>query len=273
MNYTSVVMLGALCAALSACTTKIQHGLDEREANEVVTALSARGVAAEKVAEKGKKPSWSVEVREEDAVQALRLMAELKLPRPERSTTREVASHTALVETAQAERLRQLEAQEGDLEQVLEGLDGVTSAAVELVVPAPARPGQPTSPSKAAVLLRADSDAFERLEQQRQELKALVAGAVDGLSADDVVLVLNVVQPRLAPPKAAEAGGSLRSLAVTLGLALVLLTGLVVFLTLKVRSLTRARLQPPEPTTTPATGSNTTGSRPIINPAVQRKVA
>src|SRR5690349_11361313 len=107
---TVVVLLAVLAAG---CRSQIQHALDERDANEIVTALVARGFDARKVAEKGKKPTWAIELDDEHATDALRVLTELKLPRPARTTTREVTAQVGLIETPGAERLRQLEALKG----------------------------------------------------------------------------------------------------------------------------------------------------------------
>ncbi len=190
--------LAAATSLALACASPIQHGLDERDANELVSVLTTRGFDARKSLEKGKKPTWAIEVEGDRATDALRVMAELKLPRAQKLTTAKIAGEPALIETPLIERLRQLEGQEGDLEQSLETLDGVTSAAVELVVPPPPRPGAAAVPSKASVLLRVSGESLERVQHQRAELRALVAASVDGLLADDVVLVIDEVQGHAA---------------------------------------------------------------------------
>lgn len=272
MSRVSLAMLLVLCG----CRSQIQHGLDERDANEVLSALLAQGFDATKVPEKGKRPTWAIEVDDERANDALRLLVELKLPRAPRTTTRELVGQTSLVETAQAERLRQLEAQEGDLEQSLEALDGVTSAAVELVVPPPARPGQPPVTSKASVLLRVHSEAAERLLTQRQELKALVAGAVDGLRVDDVVLVVDTVTAPSAPAAAATEPG-LRALAAVLAALLSLCCVGLVLLARRVRRSTGTAPAPAvitgekPPSSAPPTPKPLSGNRPVLNPAAARK--
>ncbi|MBE2254108.1 MAG: flagellar M-ring protein FliF, partial [Myxococcus sp.] len=123
------------------CRSQIQHGLEERDANEIVTELTSRGFDAKKVPEKGKKPTWAIELDDAKSTEALRVLTELKLPRKGRKTTQALVETASLIETPQAEKLRALEAQEGDLEESLETMDGVKAAAVELVVPAPPRPG------------------------------------------------------------------------------------------------------------------------------------
>jgi type III secretion protein J len=258
-----------LAALLTGCTAQLQHGLDERAANEVVTALVANGFKAQKVPEPGKKPTWAVEVDDAHATAALRVLTELKLPRATRLTTQELTKSTSLIETPGAERLRQLEAQEGDLEVALEGMDGVTSAAIELVVPAPPRPGVASAPSKAAVLVQVRPDALERLQQQRGELRALVAAGVEGLHVDDVVLVLDPITLQPAPAEAQPAD-HLRALLVVLSLALSVAAGLVMLLAFRLRRVARA--VPPERSVVVAVQPAPT-PRPVVNPAVQRKVA
>lgn len=265
--------LAVVFFTLSACSAQIQHGLDERDANEIISALDARGFEAHKVPEKGKKPTWAIELDEARATEAMRVLTELKLPRPQRLKTQTLAQNVGLIETPAAERLRQLEAQEGDVEEALETMDGVTSAAVELVVPPPPRPGAAPVPSKASVLLRVQPDSMERMQQQRAELRALVAASVDGLSADDVVLVIDAVVLPPPPPAPANEMPSLRPLVIAMGAALTLVALLVVFLAWRLQQAKR-KASPAQAAAQPAAPPMAAASpRPVINPAIQRKVA
>ena len=266
----------------SACRSQIQHGLDERDANEAVSALVSRGFDARKVPEKGKKPTWAIELDDEHATDALRVLTELKLPRPARTTTREVTSQSALIETPGAERLRQLEALEGDIEQMIEGMDGVASAGIELVVPAPSRPGQAPLPSKASALIRAHPAALERLQQQQAAIRALIAGSVDGLKADEVVVLIDPVTSQVTPPVVmVTTSDRLRVVVVVMGLSLSALAAALVALGLKLRRKPSASTAPTEPAAPlapapPAVSrraATPVQQRPVVNPSVQRKVA
>jgi type III secretion protein J len=250
---------------LAGCSTQIQHGLDEREANEIMAELVSRGFVTTKIIEKGKKPTFAIEVDDAHAVDAMRVLTDLKLPRPQRLKTQALASSPSLIDTPTAERLRQLEAEEGDIEESLESMAGVTSAAVELVVSAPARPGQAAIPSKASVLLRIAPEAIERLQMQRAELRALVAGAVDGLAADDVVLVLDPVPPFNPRPVTVERP-ALRPMVIVLGFCLTLAAMLVVFLAWRLRAANRRERAP-------SNDAVSAPKRPVISPAIQRKAA
>ncbi len=286
MNRCAIVLLVLLA---SACRSQIQHGLDERDANEAVSALVGRGFDARKVQEKGKKPTWAIELDDEHATDALRVLTELKLPRPARTTTREVTSQSALIETPGAERLRQMEALEGDIEQMIEAMDGVASAGVELVVPAPSRPGQVALPSKASALIRVHPSAFERLQQQQAAIRALIAGSVDGLKADDVVVLLDPVTSQVTTPIVVVATTDrLRSVVVVMGLSLSALAAALFALGLKLRrksvlpsAASMAATEPAAPAApvaapavapVPTRRAATPMQRPVVNPNVQRRV-
>ncbi len=261
-----------LTLMVCSCSTQIQHGLDERDANELVSVLTAHGFEAHKASEKGKKPTWAIEISDDRATDALRLLAELKLPRAAKLTTAKIASETALIETPATEKLRQLEGQEGDLEQALETIDGVTSAAVELVVPLAPRPGVSVSPSKASVLLRVASGSLEHLQQQRAELRALVAASVDGLASEDVVLVIDEVQGRLPVMIATNSERVLRLTLMAVSAMLTILALFLVGMALRIKKQNRtlgelALKDGPAPTPLqPA-------PKAVIAARVQRKVA
>ena len=279
MNRRAIFLLLLLSAG---CRSQIQHGLAERDANEAISALVSRGFDAKKVIEKGKKPTWAIELDDEHATDALRVLTELKLPRPPRTTTREVTSQSALIETPGAERLRQLEALEGDIEQMIEGMDGVASAGVELVVPAPGRPGQPPLPSKASALIRAHPASLDRLQQQLAAMRALIAGSVDGLKAEDVVVLIDPVTSQVTTPVVVVATSDrLRVVVIVMGLSLSALAAALIVLGLKLRrtpSLSTAPTEPAAPVAivpVPAAPrrASTPPQRPVVNPNVQRRVA
>src|SRR5690349_5621029 len=95
---------------LAGCSTQIQHGLDEKQANEMQTALAGRGIQAQKVAEQGKKPTWAIEVDDDRAAEAVRVLTELGLPRARPQGFEEVFGKSSLVPTATEERVKYEEA-------------------------------------------------------------------------------------------------------------------------------------------------------------------
>ncbi|MHB8872737.1 MAG: flagellar M-ring protein FliF [Myxococcaceae bacterium] len=251
---------------LAGCHTQIQQGLDERQANELQTVLIERGFGARKVLQPGKKPTWSIEVDDEHASDSVRVLSEMGLPRPKAPTTADVLGGGGLVPTPAEERARQVLGLSGDLAQTLETVDGVTSARVHLVLPPTPRPGQSAQPAKASAFLRVRPGAIERVNQGREELRALVAGSVEGLSIDNVTLVVNEVSTAVPTPKAEPSPLiRLRMLVFGLGLAVTVLSVLMVLLTVRLRQVRTQAAIPPAPAQTPP--------RPVVSSPVARKVA
>ncbi|MBI3183616.1 MAG: flagellar M-ring protein FliF [Myxococcales bacterium] len=249
----------ALTAALAGCAERIQHGLDERQANELQSALGERGFEAKKVPEKGKKPSWAVEVSSEQAADAVRVLAELGLPRPKTPTTLDVLGSGGLVPTPVEERTRQMVGLAGDLAATLETVDGVNSARVHLALPPPARPGQAAGQAKASAFLRVRPGAAARLEGKRDELRALIAGSVEGLAQEQVTLFLSEVESSVPTPvRGPTPAARLRWLVILLSVSTSLLAVALVVLTLRLRRF-RSRVAaaatppaPPKPVVAPA---------------------
>jgi type III secretion protein J len=254
----------AVTLLLAGCKARIQHGLDERQANELQTVLLERGLAARKVSEEGKKPSWAIEVDDEHAADAVRILAELGLPRPKTDSFNDVFGKGSLVPSATEERALYLQALSGELSRTLESMEGVTFARVHLVLPPAPRPGQPATPAKASAFLRVRPGSSERITQAREELKALVAGSVEGLSPEAVTLVVNEVSTLVSPPPVDPSPlVRLRALAIALAGAVSLLALLMVLLTLRLRHYRRALEK--------VLSAPILSPKPVVSPAATRK--
>ena len=225
----------------AGCRDTIQHRLDERQANELQTVLLERGLDARKVIEPGKKPTWSIEVPEAQGADAVRILAELGLPRLEPEAGCDVFGTGGLIRTPVEEQVCRLQVLERGLEKTLQSLEGVLIARVHLVVPPPPRPGQAATPSKASVLLRVQPGQAAALRGSRDSLRALVAGGVEGLPLEAVSLMVDEVSTRVAAPAPpAPVHLRLRLLLAGLGAAV---TGLAVALALLAMRLRHARAQ------------------------------
>lgn len=245
---TKVLACAVVLLALCGCKTQIQHGLDERQANELQTVLVEHGIPAQKVAEEGKKPTWAIEVEEGRATESVRILADLGLPRPKAEGFDEVFGKGSLVPTATEERVRYQQALSGELEKTLESFDGISSARVHLVVSPQTRTGQAPVASKASAFLRVRPGHAEQLAAKRAELQALIAGSVDGLSpsavtvvVDEVSMTVVPVQPKRPFPWTRVAAG-VGVLATLMGLLL-----LIVALKSKGKAKPKRALTPPSP--------------------------
>ncbi len=265
--FISRALMLATAAALCACQAQIQQGLDERQANELQTVLLERGFEAHKALQPGKKPTWGLEVPSEQAPDAVRVLAELGLPRPKVPTSLDVLGSGSLVPTPGEERSRQTLGLSGDLAQTLETVDGVVSARVHLALPPAPRSGQPVpAGAKASAFLRVRPGSLERINQTREELRALMAGSIEGLTIENVTLVVSEV-PTSVRPRSLEASPAsrLRALVAGLGLVVSALAVALVLLTVRARRARGELRGPPVPVAVPA--------RPVVASGVARKVA
>jgi type III secretion protein J len=257
-----LALLLLVCTA--ACRERIQHGLDERQANELQTVLVERGLDARKVPEAGKKPTWSIEVSEEQTSDAVRILAELGLPRPVAETGCDVFGG-GLIRSPVEEQMCRVRVLERGIERTLQSVEGVLIARVHLMVPPPPRPGQAATPAKASAMLRALPGQAARLRQSQETIRALIAGGVEGLSPEAVSLLVDEVTTRV------EVSGTRSSpllrLRILLGVMGVLLTALAVALVFVALRLRRSQ----EPASVPA-AAPPVPARPVVANAA-RKVA
>jgi type III secretion protein J len=244
------LVLGFIALAALACSTPIQHGLDEPAANEVVAALERGGIAAEKLRDEAAGPSaFIVRVEQGDAVRALELLRAAGLPRGHRNGFAEVYAQPSLVPTATEERARYVEALSGEIQRTLESVDGVVAARVHLVLAEQdplAEDGKPRVPAQAAVLLKArpGQPPIKDVEVQK-----LVAGSVPGLApaAVAVVILPGAAEPSVERPPYVELGpfrvaSSSRPLAlVAIALVLAVLALLSLLLLYMARRLSAAQ--------------------------------
>ena len=179
-------------AALAGCAREeLLHGLDERQANEVLVALDERGVPASKAREDGAEERWRVDVERGDAARAQRILAERELPRTRPPGVAEVFGKGSMVPTPTEEHALLLHALSGELARSLEAVDGVVAARVHVGLrePDPLRPGERAAP-RASVLVKCRASACPAVRALEPGLRALVAGAVEGLEPAAVSLVV-----------------------------------------------------------------------------------
>jgi type III secretion protein J len=229
--------------ALAGCKVELQHGLDEEQANEMVSALEGHGVAAEKEPQ-GRGEGWLVSVPSGEATRAWQVLRASGLPRRPVRGFEEVFGDPGLIPSPLEEQARLQEALAGDLERSLMAMDGVLDAHVHLVVPTQ----EPLAPSRgplpvagAAVLLVYAAEGSGRVGPDVDAVRRLVAGAVAGLSPDAVEVVttpratgaevpaLEWVQ--VGPIQVSRASvGALQAVLAGLGALVLVLSGLLVVL-------------------------------------------
>jgi type III secretion protein J len=187
-----VIRALTLCSTLSlvgGCSVAIADNLDEHDANQAVLLLERADIAAEKEQDTQHEGRFRIEVTKSDAESAVALLAEENLPPRAAPGVLEALGHESIVSSRLAEQARWTAGVAGDLERSLRGLDGVLSARVHLAVPPPAVFGSDENPPKpsASVLMR---HRGATPPVATEEVQRLVAGAVPGLSPEQVNVVL-----------------------------------------------------------------------------------
>ena len=229
--------LGAI-VSLAACKTEIQHGLDEAQANRIVSELRRAGIDAHKVSEKGRKPTFAVEVPKDAAARSFEVLLARNLPRKKHKGISDVFGKPGLVPTSTEEHMRMVSALSGELAETLSRMDGVLDARVLLVIPEKKpfeEPNAPKEKPRASVFLKVAPGAEAPSVEQ---VRALVAGAVPNLSIQ-AVTVVSQTGPKLPKVDAIpDSGGSLfKYIALASTAGLVVLGLLVVWLTLRLKKL------------------------------------
>jgi type III secretion protein J len=212
--------------ALSGCARdEIVHAATEGQANAMLVALEERGIQARKVLDDARDGGWIVSVASRDAPAARRVLSEQDLPRTPAPGLGEVFGKPAMVPTPLEERARYLHALSGELARSVEAIDGVVEARVHLAL-APDDPlrTQAAPPPRAAVLVKVRARQRARVEPMIDGIRLLVAGAVAGLDAATVSVVISEAAASPAAPAAASPH-AWRRVALLSGAGLALLVG------------------------------------------------
>jgi type III secretion protein J len=232
---------------VSACSVPISAGLDEADASQAVVALEKSGIAAEKEKDPDHENAYRVVVARDEAASALGVLSQEGLPPRDAPGVLDALGRGSMVPSRLSEQAKLVAGTSGELERTLRAVDGVVSARVHLAIPPrdALSLGEQTQSSSASVLLRhrGASPPIALPEVQR-----LVAGAVPGLEASGVSVVMTPAPPRtrLVERELARFGpltvtrSSMTPLRVVLGVAVLVnavLLGFLVALWLKVRRL------------------------------------
>lgn len=236
----------ALCVLGSGCGVELEHGLDERQANEVASVLESAGIAADKVPEDNNANVYKIVVPRAESGRAFSLLEARDLPRRAMRGLSDTFSGGTLLPSPVEDRARYAAALAVELERSLEEIPGVVSARVHLALPAEeplvgeAARARPT----ASVLLKTQ----HALSLGDADIKKLVAGAVHDLSPSDVgVVVAGATIDTSAPPldrvgplRVARESRTLTAALATSGLVVILLLSLgLVFAALRLGQLRR----------------------------------
>ena len=196
-----LLLILGLTVLLAACVThSLRTGLTEPEAQEIVVLLNEHGIDASSVKAAGEKKgteSWTVVIRggDQNLARAWRVLEENGLPRQKDKGLEDVFSNSGMIPTATEEKARLLVGISGEIAHALKSVAGVVDAHVLVVLPesSPLLDKSERVPPTASVLLKYRGTDLPLSEE---EVKKLVARAVEGLQPENVAVVYKKIEPK-----------------------------------------------------------------------------
>jgi type III secretion system YscJ/HrcJ family lipoprotein len=185
----------------TACEVQVAGNLDEAAANRALLALDRGGIAASKKLDPRFDDRLILTVPSSDETRAVSLLAEQGLPEEDPPSILEALGDDTLVLSASAEQAKLMAGLAGELQRSLAALEGVQSARVHLSAAPPQsdpNEGVERLPPGASALLRYRGGAPPITAA---EVQKLIAGAVPGLEAERVAVVMvpNATNDSLGP--------------------------------------------------------------------------
>jgi type III secretion protein J len=186
---------------LSACVThELQSELSEQDAQEIVVLLNENGIDASAVkaaTEKKGEEKWAVVIRggDQNLARAWRVLQENGLPRQKDKGLEDVFANSGMIPTATEEKARLLVGISGEINRTLKAVAGVVDARVLVVMPdsSPLLDKTERMPPTASVLIKYRGGSFPLTED---DVKKLVARAVEGLQPENVAVVYKRIDPK-----------------------------------------------------------------------------
>lgn len=178
-------------ALLAGCKTELYSDLTEREANQIVAALSEIGIPADK---RASNDGMSVRVVDSRFAEAVQLLTARGLPAQDYQSFGDVFKKEGIVSSPIEERARYIYALSQELSRTIAEIDGVLSARIHVVLPETDMLGRDFKPSSASIFIRYAPDAA--VSEFTAQIKLLVANSIEGLIYDNVTVVTVPAVPR-----------------------------------------------------------------------------
>lgn len=191
-----MVLLLALC--LAGCKVEAYQGLNESQANEMLSVLLKNGIPASK--KSMGKTGFALSVDEDRLIQALDILRENNLPRENYKSLGTVFLGQGMISSPTEEQARMAHALSQELADTFSRIDGVLSSRVHVVLSSTDQATDTRTPPSAAVFLRhtPESAAVNMVPKIRE----LTASAVPGLSYDKVTVMLVPIRENITVPRA-----------------------------------------------------------------------
>lgn len=176
----------AALLVLTGCQSELYSDLSERQANDVIRALSEVGIASQRAG--GESGKFSVSVDRSDFSTAVTELSARGLPKQDYSSLGTVFSADKLVSTPFEERARFMHALNEELSHSITKIAGVSSAKVHVMIPESEGFRQQTSRPRAAVFIYASPES--QVHGDVPKIKNLIVNSLDGMLYENVEVAI-----------------------------------------------------------------------------------
>ncbi len=202
-----ILILVSLVLGMFACAAdeNLVANLSEPDANEIMVVLQSQKIAAIKTSVPGRTVTYTISAKAADAVRAMRILVDNKLPRQASLGLAQVypPGSSNIIPSQNEEKAKFLMAMQGEIENMLRILPGVVQARVAIVFPdtnaiRDINAAPPKATASVAIVYN-PIDNKGHASMTADDVKYLVASAVEDLSPASVTVVLAANVPmRLA---------------------------------------------------------------------------
>jgi type III secretion protein J len=219
MAHFGRLLIAAFAALLlAACSgQELYRDIDEREANEMISALMRGGIEASKTP--GEKGTFTVHVPANDFAEAVDILRQNGLPRENFASLGTVFEKEGFTSSSLAERARLVFGLSQELSRTISQFDGVIEARVHLAMPEADALTGTANPASASVFVKYREGMD--LPAQTAAIKSLVTNSIEGLEYDRVSVAMTEAKP-LPAPTPEPLGSAFRDTLVPLAAALAL---------------------------------------------------
>lgn len=220
-SFLRCLLLFCICLPLlTSCESRriIVNALDEREANEILVFLSAKGVDAIKVQNAGagggggaKIVLWDISVSDTQALEAMSYLNQAGLPRRRSQNLLNIFTGAGLVPSEMEQKIRYQAGLAEQIASTIRKMDGILDAEVQISFPEeePLNPTAKKQPITASVFVKHNGILEDPNSHLVTKIKRLVAAGVPSLDYDNVTVVgerarYNEFQPEMNPTNAEE---------------------------------------------------------------------
>lgn len=175
----------------------IVTNVEEREANEIVVYLASKGISAQKIQATVSETAaptallYNIAVDSDRSVDAMSILNKVGLPRRTGTNLLTLFAKSGLMSSDKEETIRYQAGLAEELKNTIRKIDGVIEADVQLSFPPTETLAPGVTPPKitAAVYIKHQGLLDDPNSHMETKIKRLLAGSVNGLTFDNVVVV------------------------------------------------------------------------------------